>query len=88
MAMRAPCADDQRPDTEITTNFPEAGTPELTISGYDSAFPLTMGKSSRSWKNARDSDAAREIAGFTTLSPTYKPRTSSTTDRTESGKRS
>src|SRR5262249_3148952 len=24
--------------TEVTTNFPETGTPELTISGYDAAF--------------------------------------------------
>jgi phage protein D len=53
--------------TEITTNFPETGTPELTISGYDAAFPLTMGKSSRTWKQARDSDAAHEIASFHNL---------------------
>src|SRR6476661_3255344 len=33
--------------TEITTNFPESGSPELSISGYDNAFPLTTGKNAR-----------------------------------------
>lgn len=50
--------------TEITTNFPDGGAPELTVSGNDHGFALTMGKSSRSWSNARDSDAVHEIAGF------------------------
>ena len=50
--------------TEISTNFPEAGAPELAVSGYDHGFLLTMGKSYRSWSNARDSDAVHEIAGF------------------------
>jgi len=53
--------------TEITTNFPETGSPELAISGYDSAFPMTNGKSSRTWKDARDSDAVQEIASFHNL---------------------
>jgi uncharacterized protein len=50
--------------TEITTNFPESGTPELSIAGYDHAFPLTIGKSTRTWPGALDSDAAHKIASF------------------------
>jgi len=53
--------------TEITTNFPETGSPELAIAGYDRAFPMTNGKSSRTWKDARDSDAVQEIASFHNL---------------------
>lgn len=53
--------------SEITTNFPESGTPELSIAGYDHSFPLTNGKSSRTWSKARDSDAAHEIASFHNL---------------------
>lgn len=53
--------------TEITTNFPESGSPELAIAGYDHGFALTMGKNSRTWSKASDSDAAREIASFNNL---------------------
>lgn len=53
--------------TEISTSFPEGGSPELTVSGYDHSFPLTLGKNSRTWKQARDSDAAHEIASFNNL---------------------
>jgi uncharacterized protein len=53
--------------TEIGTNFPETGSPELAIAGYDHTFPMTGGKSTRTWTRARDSDAAREIAGFHNL---------------------
>jgi hypothetical protein len=53
--------------TEISTNFPEAGAPELAVSGYDHGFALTMGKSYRTWSGARDSDAAHEIASFNNL---------------------
>ena len=53
--------------TEIATSFPEAGTPELTISGYDHGFPLTIGKNARTWTKALDSDAAQEIASFHNL---------------------
>lgn len=53
--------------TEISTNFPESGSPELAIAGYDHGFPLTIGKSSRSWPNARDSKAVHEIASFNNL---------------------
>jgi uncharacterized protein len=53
--------------TEISTSFPEGGSPELSVAGYDHGFPLTIGKSSRTWTKARDSDAAHEIAGFNNL---------------------
>jgi phage protein D len=59
--------------TEITTNFPEAGSPELAVSGYDHGFPMTVGKNSRSWTEARDSDAAHEIASFNNLNATIEP---------------
>lgn len=50
--------------TELATSFPEAGSPELSISGYDHSFPLTNGKSMRTWTKASDSDAVHEIASF------------------------
>ena len=53
--------------TEITTNFPESGLPELAIAGYDHGFSLTVGKNSRTWNKAYDSDAAHEIASFHNL---------------------
>jgi phage protein D len=53
--------------TEIGTSFPESGAPELAISGYDNSFPLTGGKSTRTWSNARDSDAVHELASFHNL---------------------
>jgi hypothetical protein len=53
--------------TEISTNFPESGLPELAIAGYDHGFPLTIGKNARTWKKAYDSDAAHEIASFHNL---------------------
>jgi uncharacterized protein len=53
--------------TEITTNFPEAGLPELVIAGYDHGFPLTQGKNARTWTKSLDSDAAHEIASYHNL---------------------
>ena len=53
--------------TEITTNFPDAGSPELSVSGYDHGFPLTIGKNSRTWTKAKDSEAVHEIASFNNL---------------------
>jgi hypothetical protein len=58
--------------TEIATSFPDAASPELVISGYDHGFPLTMGKNSRTWSDARDSDAAHEIASFNNLNAAIK----------------
>src|SRR4029077_19222198 len=53
--------------TEITTNFPDGASPDLSVSGYDHGFLLTMGKNSRTWTKAQDSDAANEIASFNNL---------------------
>jgi len=53
--------------TEIATSFPESGYPELTVSGYDRAFPLTLGKSARTWANRQDSDAVEDIVRFHNL---------------------
>lgn len=53
--------------TEITTNFPESGLPELVIAGYDHCYPLTQGKNARTWTKSLDSDAAHEIASFHNL---------------------
>jgi phage protein D len=52
---------------EIGTSFPETGIPELSIAGYDNAFPLMNGTNTRSWTNARDSDAVAAIASFHNL---------------------
>ncbi len=53
--------------TEISTNFPENGSPELSIAGYDHGFLLTMGKNTRTWSEKKDSDAAHEIASANNL---------------------
>jgi hypothetical protein len=53
--------------TEITTSFPDGGSPELAVSGYDHGFAMTVGKNSRTWSKRRDSDAAHEIASFNNL---------------------
>jgi phage protein D len=59
--------------TEITTSFPDGGSPELVIAGYDHGFAMTMGKNSRKWTKARDSDAAQEIASFNNLNAIIEP---------------
>jgi uncharacterized protein len=48
--------------TEITTGFAEGASPELTVSGYDHLFPLTLGKRSDSWSKVADSDVVHKIA--------------------------
>jgi len=53
--------------TEVTTSFPEVGSPELAIAGYDHGFPLTLGKNARTWSNARDSTAVQEITSDNNL---------------------
>ncbi|REE18420.1 hypothetical protein B0G71_1436 [Paraburkholderia sp. BL27I4N3] len=53
--------------TEVTTSFPDSGTPELSVAGFDDLFALTLGKRARSWKNARDSDVVSAIASEYTL---------------------
>lgn len=53
--------------TEITTNFPESGLPELAIAGYDHSFPLSDGKNARTWTKSLDSEAVQEIASYHNL---------------------
>ncbi|RWO22188.1 hypothetical protein [Mesorhizobium sp.] len=48
--------------TNLSTGFSEGGTPELSVSGYDNMFPLTLGKRSKSWKQVKDSDVVHLIA--------------------------
>lgn len=59
--------------TEISTNFPDSGAPELTVSGYDHGFPLTIGKSSRSYPQSKDSEAVANIASFHNLATSIQP---------------
>ena len=58
--------------TEITTSFPESGSPELSIGGFDHGFPLTTGKNSRTLSDARDSDFAQKIASSNNLKATIQ----------------
>lgn len=53
--------------TEIGTSFPESGYPELSVAGYDHSFPMTVGKNSKTWSKASDSDVVAEIARFHNL---------------------
>ena len=59
--------------TEITTSFSEGSTPELQISGYDHLFSLTLGKVSKSWKKASDSDVVSQIASQNNLATDIEP---------------
>jgi phage protein D len=47
--------------TEITTDFASGSTPELTISGYDHLYPLTIGKNTRHWEDKPDSAAVEDL---------------------------
>ncbi|MBB2948490.1 hypothetical protein FB565_008273 [Actinoplanes lutulentus] len=47
--------------TDITTDFGAARAPELTISGYDDLYPLTVGKATRHWENKPDSTAVQDL---------------------------
>jgi uncharacterized protein len=49
--------------TELTTDFKPESTPELSVSGYDQLYPLTVGKSTRQWENKPDSAAVDDVAG-------------------------
>ena len=59
--------------TEISTNFPEGGSPELSVSGMDNGFLLTIGRNSKSWTERKDSAVASQIASFHNLSPVIDP---------------
>jgi len=49
--------------TTLSTNFAAGGTPELTISGYDDLYRLTVGKHTRHWEPGRDSEAVSDVVG-------------------------
>jgi phage protein D len=53
--------------TEISTNYPDGSSPELTVAGFDHGFSLTIGKNSRTWTDAPDSKAAQTIASENNL---------------------
>jgi phage protein D len=61
--------------TELTTSFPETGSPELIVSGYDDAFTLTLGQNSDSWQRRTDSDIVQQIASFHNLDAVVEPTT-------------
>jgi uncharacterized protein len=61
--------------TEVGTSFADGGTPELTIAGYDHGYPMSVGKSSASWAQRRDSDVAADIARFHNLDTDITPTT-------------
>jgi len=56
--------------TEIGTSFSEGGSPELTVSGFDKLYPLTTGKHTEHWEDARDSDAVDAVTQDTGLNRT------------------
>lgn len=59
--------------TEITTNFAEGGSPEISVSGMDNGFLLTIGKNSRNWSRRKDSAVASEIASSHNLGTVIEP---------------
>lgn len=48
--------------TEIRTDFNPGSTPELSISGSDGLYPLTVGRNTNNWENEPDSVAVQDIA--------------------------
>lgn len=56
--------------TEISTDFPDGGSPELSVSGYDHSFPMTIGQNSNTWTQSTDSDVAHAIASANSLGST------------------
>lgn len=54
--------------TEISTNFPESGYPELTVAGSDLLFPLTLGKRSHTWSRVKNSDVVTQVLNGYNLS--------------------
>lgn len=52
---------------KIDSSFPDTGSPELIVSGYDPGYLLTLGKSSDNWHGQTDSDVVQKIASFHNL---------------------
>jgi phage protein D len=55
--------------TELSTTFPSAGIPQITVSGYDHSYCLGKGADSQTWEGKRDSDAVRDMASLYHLNP-------------------
>jgi phage protein D len=55
--------------TEVSTSFPSAGLPQVTVGGYDHSYPLTKGTRSKNWEKKKDSDVVRDIAKDFHLKP-------------------
>ncbi|EFM11325.1 conserved hypothetical protein [Paenibacillus curdlanolyticus YK9] len=48
--------------TAISVDFGESGTPQMTVSGYDTTYAMMKGNEARSWDNIKHSDIASAIA--------------------------
>jgi phage protein D len=59
--------------TEVGTSFSAGSTPELTISGTDGLYPLTVGKNTRHWTKKPDSAAVADVAHDVGLDSEVKP---------------
>lgn len=53
--------------TELGTSFSAGSTPELTISGMDGLYPLTVGKNTQHWEDKPDSFAVETVADLAHL---------------------
>jgi phage protein D len=58
---------------EVTANYPDGGSPELSVSGFDSLFPLLNGDHSQTWRTRYDSDAVTDVAARCGLALTAEP---------------
>jgi uncharacterized protein len=58
--------------TGIAAGFPEGGSPELSVSGMDDGFSMTIGKNSRNWSKTTDSDVVDEIVSTHNLDAKVK----------------
>ncbi|RPF28994.1 phage late control D family protein [Georgenia muralis] len=61
--------------TELSTDFSAGSTPELSISGSDGLYPLTVGKNTRHWEAAPDSTAVADVARAAGLRADVEPTT-------------
>jgi phage protein D len=55
--------------TELGTSLSAESTPELTISGADGLYPLTVGHNTRHWEKKPDSFAVETVAALHNLKP-------------------
>jgi len=61
--------------TELSTDFSAGSTPELSMSGSDGLYPLTVGKNNRHWEDAPDSTAVADVARTAGLRADVRPTT-------------